>query len=71
MQLSDGSKFPSGRSFKLLDSTFVSQPALQHFQGDGETGLTCKAKLKKYRTIYQPLARVFHIVSIEQYSGQN
>jgi glucosyl-dolichyl phosphate glucuronosyltransferase len=40
--------------------------SLQHFQGDGETGLTCKAKLKKYRTIYQPLARVFHIVSKER-----
>jgi len=36
---------------------------LQYFQGDGETGLTQKANLKRYRAIYQPKALVFHSVS--------
>ena len=39
---------------------------LQCFQGDGETGLTQKAKLKGYRAIYQPNALVFHSVSQER-----
>jgi glycosyltransferase involved in cell wall biosynthesis len=36
---------------------------LQHFQGDGETGLTQKANQKGYKAIYQPSALVFHSVS--------
>jgi glucosyl-dolichyl phosphate glucuronosyltransferase len=36
---------------------------LQYLQGDGETGLTQKAKLKGYRAIYHPNALVFHTVS--------
>jgi glucosyl-dolichyl phosphate glucuronosyltransferase len=36
---------------------------LQHFQGDGETGLTRKANAVGYRAIYQPQALVFHSVS--------
>jgi glycosyltransferase involved in cell wall biosynthesis len=36
---------------------------LQHFQGDGETGLTMKAKKLGYRAIYHPGALVFHQVS--------
>ncbi len=33
---------------------------LQHFQGDGETGLTRKAKEFGYKAIYHPQALVFH-----------
>ena len=33
---------------------------LQHFQGDGETGLTIKANTQGYRAIYQPKALVYH-----------
>jgi glucosyl-dolichyl phosphate glucuronosyltransferase len=36
---------------------------LQHFQGDGETGLTRKANSLGYRAVYQPQALVFHSVS--------
>ena len=36
---------------------------LQHFQGDGETGLTQKANQRGYKAIYQPKALVFHHVS--------
>lgn len=36
---------------------------LQHFQGDGETGLTMKANQKGYRSVYQPQALVYHQVS--------
>lgn len=39
---------------------------LQYLQGDGETGLTCKANLKGYKAIYQPNALVFHSVSKER-----
>ena len=35
---------------------------LQHFQGDGETGLTRKAKAHGYKTIYHPAACIFHQV---------
>ncbi|MEP0923561.1 glycosyltransferase [Leptolyngbya sp. ST-U4] len=35
---------------------------LQHFQGDGETGLTQKANAKGYKAIYQPKALLFHQV---------
>lgn len=36
---------------------------LQHFQGDGETGLTRKANAKGYRAVYQPKALVHHRIS--------
>jgi glucosyl-dolichyl phosphate glucuronosyltransferase len=36
---------------------------LQHFQGDGETGLTLKANELGYKAIYQPQALIFHQVS--------
>jgi glucosyl-dolichyl phosphate glucuronosyltransferase len=36
---------------------------LQHFQGDGETGLTQKANQKGYRAVYQPQALVHHRIS--------
>jgi glycosyltransferase involved in cell wall biosynthesis len=39
---------------------------LQHFQGDGETGLTQKANARGYRAIYQPSALVYHHVSKER-----
>lgn len=39
---------------------------LQHFQGDGETGLTLKANHLGYKAIYQPRALVFHQVSKER-----
>lgn len=35
---------------------------MQHFQGDGETGLTQKANANGYKAIYQPKALVFHQV---------
>lgn len=35
----------------------------QHFQGDGETGLTRKALECGYRAVYQPQALVYHHVS--------
>jgi glycosyltransferase involved in cell wall biosynthesis len=35
---------------------------LQHFQGDGETGLTIKANETAYKAIYQPQALVWHQV---------
>lgn len=33
---------------------------LQHFQGDGETGLTMKANELGYKAIYQPKALIYH-----------
>ncbi len=39
---------------------------LQHFQGDGETGLTMQANQLGYRAIYQPGALVFHHISKER-----
>ncbi len=41
---------------------------LQHFQGDGETGLTRKAKQLNYKAIYQPKATIFHQVSASRMS---
>ncbi len=38
----------------------------QHFQGDGETGLTQKANQQGYKAIYQPKALVFHQVPTER-----
>jgi glycosyltransferase involved in cell wall biosynthesis len=35
---------------------------LQHFQGDGETGLTLKATAAGYRAVYRPGALVYHRV---------
>jgi len=35
---------------------------LQRFQGDGETGLTMKARSYGYRAVYQPKATIYHIV---------
>jgi glycosyltransferase involved in cell wall biosynthesis len=39
---------------------------LQHFQGDGETGVTQKANQYEYKAIYQPKALVFHQISRER-----
>lgn len=39
---------------------------LQHFQGDGETGLSLKANQLGYKAIYQPKALVFHQVLQER-----
>jgi glucosyl-dolichyl phosphate glucuronosyltransferase len=36
---------------------------LQHFQGDGETGLARKLKRSGYKAIYQPKAKILHRVS--------
>jgi glucosyl-dolichyl phosphate glucuronosyltransferase len=36
--------------------------ALQRFQGDGESGLTMKARSHGYRTVYQPKATIYHII---------
>jgi glycosyltransferase involved in cell wall biosynthesis len=35
---------------------------LQRFQGDGETGLTMKARSRGYRAVYQPKATINHII---------
>jgi glycosyltransferase involved in cell wall biosynthesis len=35
---------------------------LQRFQGDGETGLTMKARSHGYRAVYQPNATIYHII---------
>jgi glycosyltransferase involved in cell wall biosynthesis len=40
--------------------------SLQHFQGDGETGLTIKASSRKLRAAYQPAALVYHRVTRER-----
>ena len=37
-------------------------PEWQHFQGDGETGLSMKIAEKKLRAVYHPRARVHHAV---------
>jgi hypothetical protein len=37
--------------------------ALQHFQGDGETGLTMKAFAQGYKAVFTPGATVYHFVS--------
>jgi glycosyltransferase involved in cell wall biosynthesis len=37
--------------------------ALQHFQGDGETGLTMKAFAQGYKAVFTPGATVYHFIS--------
>src|SRR5258707_8178805 len=37
--------------------------ALQHFQGDGETGLTMKAFAQGYKALFTPQATVYHFMS--------
>jgi GT2 family glycosyltransferase len=37
--------------------------ALQHFQGDGETGLTTKAFAQGYKAVFTPEAMVYHFIS--------
>ena len=39
---------------------------LQMFQGDGETGLTIKAKKAGYTTIYHPQIKLLHFISAER-----
>jgi hypothetical protein len=39
---------------------------LQHFQGDGETGLTLKAKEKNLKAVYAPEATVYHNIPKER-----
>jgi hypothetical protein len=36
---------------------------LQHFQGDGETGLTMKAFAQGYKGVFTPRATVYHFIS--------
>lgn len=43
---------------------------LQHFQGDGETGLTIKANQAGYKAIYQPKALVWHQVPASRMTYQ-
>lgn len=43
---------------------------LQHFQGDGETGLTIKANKLGYKAVYQPKALVWHQVTIQRMTYQ-
>ena len=35
---------------------------LQRFQGDGESGLTMKARSNGYRAVYQPKATIYHVI---------
>jgi glycosyltransferase involved in cell wall biosynthesis len=35
---------------------------LQRFQGDGETGLTTKARSRGYLAVYQPKATIYHVI---------
>jgi len=37
--------------------------ALQHFQGDGETGLTMKAFVQGYKAVFTSRAKVYHFIS--------
>jgi glycosyltransferase involved in cell wall biosynthesis len=39
---------------------------LQHFQGDGETGLTLKLRAKGLKAVYAPRAKVYHTISRER-----
>jgi len=39
---------------------------LQHFQGDGEVGLTMKAKERGFKALYQPKALIYHRVPGER-----
>lgn len=39
---------------------------LQHFQGDGETGLTIAANAMGYKAVYEPVAKVEHQISSER-----
>jgi hypothetical protein len=64
-----------GLNFCIRKKTFImlggfhpdSMPAhLQKYQGDGETGLTLKAVVKKLKCIYCPSIQVFHIISKER-----
>lgn len=41
---------------------------LQRFQGDGESGLTTKAKVKGLKAVYEPKALVYHHVPSERLS---
>ena len=40
--------------------------AYQHFQGDGETGLTAKALIKGYKAYYHPGAMLYHQVTSDR-----
>jgi glycosyltransferase involved in cell wall biosynthesis len=40
--------------------------SLQHFQGDGETGLTMNASRRKFRAVYQPEAVVYHQIGCKR-----
>lgn len=64
-----------GLNFSIRKKTFLEvggfhpdciPQKLQHFQGDGETGLTRKIKEKGYKSIYQPKALVHHIIPAER-----
>lgn len=64
-----------GLNFSIQKKTFYElggfnpdciAPAFQHFQGDGETGLSLKAIEKGYKAFYQPKAIVYHEVPVER-----
>jgi len=64
-----------GLNFSIRKSTLIElggfhpdtmPKSLQHLQGDGETGLTLKAKEKKIYGFYQPNALVYHFVPKER-----
>jgi glycosyltransferase involved in cell wall biosynthesis len=43
---------------------------LQHFQGDGESGLTMKAAERGYRAVYLPKALVYHNVPAQRLTAE-
>jgi glycosyltransferase involved in cell wall biosynthesis len=45
-------------------------PELQRFQGDGETGLTMKARSYGYLAVYQPKATIYHIVPANRMTSE-
>jgi len=66
-----GANFVWGLNFSIRRSALVDLGGfhpdcmpkhLQHFQGDGETGLTMKANERAYKAVYQPKALLFHHV---------
>jgi glycosyltransferase involved in cell wall biosynthesis len=75
--------FVWGLNFSIRRDTFIKlngfnpdniPKKLQQFQGDGETGLTQKAKSNKLRAVYHPGVMLYHLISkdrlTKEYFGQ-
>jgi len=66
-----------GLNFIIRKNTFITlggfhpdniAKQFQHFQGDGETGLTMKAMAKNIKALYHPAAMVYHQVPTSRMS---